>query len=64
MIDEGKTDGGPWITSGSDPDHPDQIVVNRLWIDQSAAEEWIAITQPVTANYQLPMISYEIIDKN
>jgi len=59
MIDQGKTDGGHWETSGPEPD---QIVIHRLWIDQSAAEEWIAITLPVTTNYQLPIISYEIVD--
>ena len=59
MIDEGKTDGNQWVSSGPEPD---QIVVNRLWIDQSAAEEWIVITQPVTTNYQLPILSYEIVD--
>jgi hypothetical protein len=59
MIDEGKTDGGQWETGGTEPD---QIVVHRRWIDQSAAEEWIAITQPVITSYQLPIISYEIVD--
>lgn len=59
MIDEGKTDGNQWMTSGPEPD---QITVHRLWIDQSAAEEWLVITQPVNTNYQLPILSYEIVD--
>lgn len=59
MIDEGKTDGGPWITDNPNPDH---VVLCRRWVDQAAAEEWMTILQEAQNRYQLPILSYEIVD--
>ena len=65
MMDEGKTDGGRWVSEGSSSgDENDQLIVYRRWIDQTVAEEWLANLQTVHNKYQIPVISTDIINYN
>lgn len=51
---QGKTDNLPEIIG--------QDVYKRVWLDQPAAEEWLAFVYAVSAEHSVPILSAEIIN--
>jgi len=54
MMAEGKTDNNFIVI--------DEYHIKRVWLDQAAADEWIAYVMPLNAEYNVVITDVQILD--